>query len=450
MAQDSSDSIDDVNDDVDDNDVDEGTQGALPDAPDGHEDDDSDDDEGSSSAAGKASKSDRSSSGNRWKGLGDRIGDRLRDASKAAAKKDGDSTDDDDDAAKPTSDDEGSNREGEDPEKPKGASEKPAKKDTKPAAPPRYAITDKEGDTFVLEMPEGGKISFQADGKKIELENVDDLIAMAQKGAAFDRVSSTAGQERAKHLARISELEEGEKADEELLLKLVFDELSGDELEELREKLDKYRDPEVRKGVEALDREEKRTVAEKAAAERSRVEAVKEFWQNTDESIKTELADFEYLEEADALEIKQAYHAGFDARFKQLAAAYVKVAPEAGATRAEAIAEAEHDAANELLTPEALRAVMDKLNDRYKTRATKVRGKDTSKDKATADKHNRRIENLRDRSKDPSNRSLRSGGASPASRSVPSRNNEPKTFEGKIGKAFDRLRKAAGADDDDE
>ncbi len=234
-----------------------------------------------------------------------------------------------------------------------------------------------------------------------------------------------------------------------MLLKLVYDELTEEERAELQEKLDKYRDPEVRKGQEALSREERRTAEEKTARERGQSEAVGDFWRQTDAAIKGDLGEFEYLEAEDATEIKSEFHRGFNDRFKELAAAYVQHAPKVGATKEEALAEAERDAAEEMLTNEALRTVMKGLDSKYAKRATKVRGKDERKGTSEAEKHNRRVEGKREQSRDGRNRSLRGGGAAPSAREPGRKGKEPVGFEAKMERAFGRLRAKMDSDDED-
>jgi hypothetical protein len=278
-------------------------------------DSDRDDDRGSSS------KSDRASRGtaNRWGAVRDSMGDTLRKGIKGDATDhtvdDDDDLDDGDDEpededledgedsprGRGTGADADDDEDGDEPkgDKPKKGAE--AEGDDDDDDSPRYEVVDKEsGDAFKLDLPKGAVIRFAGDGKTIEATSFDDVIQLAQKGAAFDRVSSKAGQDIRGLKSTVQEYEQAQEADTDLLLKLVFGEIDEDGLEKLQKELEPYRDPKAREGMKALVEKEQNKKTETQRAEESAADAAREFWSATRSRIDTDLPRFEYLDAEDA------------------------------------------------------------------------------------------------------------------------------------------------------
>lgn len=316
----------------------------------------------------------------------------------------------------------------------------------------RYEVVDAEtGDKFKIDLPKGATIRFPGDGKVVEAKSFDEVIKLAQKGAAFDRVSSTAGQENAKLRRQVGELVESQTADEDLLLKLVFGELEDEELEKLQDELKAYRDPKAREGLKSLAREEERKATEEADGERAAQQAASDFWKSARGLIAGDLNRFEFLDADDSREIETKFYGVYEAEFDRLLPEYEKQAAAQKLTKEDAQAAADRDA-RKLLTEKTLRRVMKDLNSKYEKRATKGRPKGEKSGRREVEQHNKRVETKREQRRDPSRRSLRSGGAAPRDREPGRKGKEPVGFDAKLRRGLSRLRAAgrAGSGGDDE
>jgi hypothetical protein len=416
---------------------------------------------------GTSSRSDRAATGNRWSKVRDAMGDTLRKGIK------GDDTDhqpsDEDDEDLPGDEDEDpedgdedrparGNAKGDDErdrDEPKGGKGKGKGADDDlddDLDEPGYEVVDEEsGDKFTIDLPKGAVIRFPGDGKVVEAKSFDDVIKLAQKGAAFDRVSSTAGQENAKLRKRVGEFEASQDEDTDLLLKLVFGELGEEELETLQKELEPYRDPKAREGMKALVEKEERTKSTKAESEERAAQAATEFWEATRTAVKTDLPRFEYLDEEDAPEIEARFYAAYTSELARLTPEYEKQATRQGLTKEDALAAADRDA-RKVLTEKTLRKCMRDLDAKYQKRAGKGRdGRAESKGKREVEQHNARVDAKRLQRRDPARRSLRSGGAAPRDRDPARRGKEPVGFDAKIRRGLSRLREAgrAGSGDDE-
>lgn len=416
---------------------------------DDHENNDEGGDAGDSSTAER-----ESSSGNRFAGLGSRLSDRM------SATDDDDDDDDDiddedldedsDDATE--GDEDGSDGEGQDTDKPKKGGEQDD--DDEDDSSSRFEIVDAEGSKYELEFPEGATIRFAGDGKTVEAKSIDELVQFAQKGVAFDRVTSQQGQKVATLSSRLTELEEDLTADRELVRALVTGKgLSDEDLAALEAYYAKLEDdPEALEKEEALREKREREAAEKEKPANTG-EGVAAFWGATKEAAAVEVEKFEYLEPDDVPEILSRFNENYLARREELVKEFVRIAPQHGVSPEDAVRQADAAAIDETLNRKTLRRVMRELDSKFAKRADKVRGSRQTRETKEAEGHNRRVEAQRDRARNPANRSLRSGGASLNTRQVTPEKDKPKNFEGRIDKSlsrFARLRRSKQDDDDDD
>lgn len=412
-------------------------------------------DEGSSS-----DRSDRASrpTGNRWNSVRSTVGDTLRKGIKGdAVDHQPDQADADDEDLEDLDDDEDlegredeSDRTDRDDAGDEDAERKGERKegeegegDEELEGGSRYEVVDPaSGDRFKIELPKGGLIRFNADGETVEMKSVDDLIAAAQKGLAFDRVTSRAGQENATLRRIIGEFEEAQEADSDLLIKLVYGEITEEELETLQEELKAYRDPKARAGLKALADKEasgKREAAQSVVAQR---EATEKFWKATVKEATTALPGFEYLDAEDLPEIQTRFYDEYKTELARLTPIYKEQAAAQGQKEDDALLAADRDA-RKILTEQRLRKVMRTLNDKYQRRAGRGRdGKAEARGKRETEQHNRRVDSKLDQRRNQSHRSLRGGGAAPRDRTNGSRQKEPVGFDAKIRRGLARLRQA--------
>jgi hypothetical protein len=433
---------------------------------------DTETDEGERVERGTSSeRSDRSSrsTGNRWSKVRDGMGDQLRkgikgeDTDHQLDPDDEDLDDDlnDDDDLEDGDDDRrarGTARgEDEDPdlddderdrEEPKGGKKVAAADDDldDDEDEPRYEVVDGDtGDKFKIDLPKGAVIRFPGDGRTVEAKSFDDVIKLAQKGAAFDRVSSTAGQENARLKAQVRGYETSQDEDTDLLLKLVFGELGDEEIENLQKELEPYRDPKAREGMKALVEKEERSKLTKVESEERATQAATQFWEETRAAVTADLSRFEYLDAEDAPEIEARFYGTYTSEFARLTPEYEKQAARQGLSKEDAHAAADRDA-RKFLTEKTLRKVMRDLDSKYQKRAGKGRdGKAETKGKREVEQHNARVNAKTLQRRDPARRSLRSGGAAPRDREPSRRGKEPVGFDAKIRRGLSRLREAGRA-----
>lgn len=325
----------------------------------------------------------------------------------------------------------------------------------------RFEIVDAAGSKYELDLPDGATIKFNADGKTVELDSVDKLVQMAQKGEAFDRVTSRIGSQLGTAKGQIKELSEDAEADRELVKAIIRREtgaegaLSDEEFEKLKALFDaEDADPESREAKKALAEKREREKAASEGNEEAHQQASATFWQATREQITESIESYPYLEAEDVAEVEQRFYAEYNSRRAELIEKFTPLAKQHGVTEAQAVAEAERIAIEEKLNRKTLRSVMKSLDSKYAKRAGK--GGDGKREKLEtkeAERHNRQIEARRSSSKDPANRSLRSGGIAVSTREPRREKDEPDSFEGKIENSFARFRKKvsqASRDDDDE
>jgi hypothetical protein len=321
----------------------------------------------------------------------------------------------------------------------------------------RYTIQDAEGNRFEFQLDEGTSVTFEADGKTVSLTSMDDVIALAQKGVAFDRRSSEWGQTESTLKAQLEEKEttlltERQQA-EELLLKALFDRTARDEL---RKALAPFRDPEFRKGQEAIAREAERVEREKTSQTESVEENQKQFWTTVGTHIKGALADFDLLEETDARAIAERFYHGYTEEFN----AALAQAERSGLKGAAAEKDAQKRAFA-YLTDKNVRRAMRSLNEDMKARLVKrgiavPKKADKKPSKADAEKaagkHNAHVKQKLEQRKTSPKR-LEKGADPAAGMRLTNEQKKPQTFTQKMDAAKALLRSAGktkGERDDDE
>jgi len=384
---------------------------------------------------------------NKWEGrpsLSEQFAKDSSQSRKTTPERDaGEDTDEDDDsdedeegeepAAKPNADGEGDEEGDEESESDEGESSET-----------RYTIQDAEGNRFEFQLDEGTSVSFEADGHTVTLTSMEDVIALAQKGVAFDRRSSEWGQQESALSTKVETLEEtltrerGEA--EELLLKALFDRNARDEL---RKALSPFRDPEYRKGQEALAREADRVEREKATTEQGAEQSQQQFWQTVGKHIKGALPEFDLLEETDARSIAERFYAGYTESFT----AALQTAEKAG-LKGEAAEKQAQKQAFAYLTEKNVRRAMRTLNEELKTRLvkrgikvpTKAEKKPTKADAEKAvGKHNAHVKSKLEQRKTSPKRLEK--GADPAQGiRLTSEQKKPKTYAEKMDAAKALLR----------
>lgn len=430
-----------------------------PESPDGTIDDDLKD--GDASADDASSKSDSDKSENRFKGLGNRLSDRL--AAKESDADDEDDDEDEDDPAdgdldeqqddKPKADAKGGDPQATAAAKGGKGEQSDDKNEDEDSDGSRFEIVDAEGSKYDLELPQGATIKFPGDGKTVEAKSIDELVQYAQKGVAFDRVTAKQGQVIGGLRGKLSELEEDSKADQELVKQLILGTISDEDLATLEQHYKKLEDdPDALEAAQALkEKREREQAAEKVTAPDPAQAA--EFWKATDEAITEDVAKFEFLEPDDVPEIRNAFNEAYLTRRTALIETYVKIAPDHGISEAAAVRQADEDAITETLNRKTLNRVMKVLDDKYRKKAEKGSGKRQARDSREAEGHNRQVEAQRDRARNPANRSLRAGGAQVNTREPQREKDKPKGFEGQIDKSlsrFARLRRTVSDNDGDD
>ena len=279
---------------------------------------------------------------------------------------------------------------------------------------------------------------------------------MAQKGEAFDRVTSRIGSQLGTARSQLKELAEDAEADRELVKALVLGTIDDEELKKLEAVFEaEEKDPDARAKAQALAEKRAREAAENAGNAEQHQQASAEFWTKAREAIGESLPSFPYLDAEDQAEIESRYYQEYEGRRTELIEKFVAIAADHGVTEAEAVREAEHRAIAEKLNGKTLRSVMKALNDKYASRAGKGGdGKREKRETKDAERHNRSIEARRSSSRNPANRSLRSGGSQVNTREPRREKEQPASFEGKIDRSLSRFRRlatsAARDDDDDE
>lgn len=313
--------------------------------------------------------------------------------------------------------------EGGEPDPEEGEEGEPAKPE-----PSRFEMvqaTDEEEESVEdFDLPEGAKIRFKADRKQVEVESMDDLVAMAQKGVAFDRMGSEWGQERQHLTERLSSATEQVETmqgrlehAEQILMKALFDDEARAKMAEAAED---FRNPEVVEGRRAKARLAEKEKEDEARREREAAEASEEFWgevrQGFDEIL--EEGGLEYLRPEDRDLVVNGVYGVYQSFLEGTKNELVQ---EHGLDEQEATERAARVAMQWLAEEEAetLRAVAEQLNEVYRSRLgpngdgsrATPEGTRESDPKRDPDQHNKRTDQkLSGRKKS----TLRGVGATPS------------------------------------
>ena len=305
---------------------------------------------------------------------------------------------------------------------------------------PRYTIKGADGKTFAFELEKGASIQFKGDGRDIEVKSVDELVQLAQKGAAFDRKTSEQGKTIAELTTARDEtrqlLSQVRKTAEQTLMAALFD---REARQKLRAALKPYRDPQVRQAAEVLEREAEQQKETQRSEEQIAEGKRQEFWQGVGAEIRTQLEHFEHLTNDDALEIATRFHAGYsrayDAKFAELTK---------GGTPEEQANRLANEAAVAELSDRNLRRVMRGLNAELAEERRGRKGKaartptDPTAARQAAEAHNPTTHRkLEQRGRTPR---LQGGGGAPGGTSRSQAPAKPRTFAQRMDSAIGMLR----------
>ncbi len=221
-----------------------------------------------------------------------------------------------------------------------------------------------------VKWPEGAKMRFTVDGRPVTVKSPDHLVAMAQRGALADRHEARATRAERTVDTLSERIREVNQKSQDILLAAIFgtEDRSAEEITDaLKEILEPYRNPEFRKGQEALREKAAAEEQDEAAEAEQAQERTAAIWSHADAVFEDSLTEFPYLEASDAVAAKSVLHQ----RYVQAHAQATRdLAPEAKARRWTArqyAAEVEAIASQEL-TEENLKAVMQDLNHTYERR----------------------------------------------------------------------------------
>ena len=263
-------------------------------------------------------------------------------------------------------------------EKPKDEKADETEKSEDAAKGARFQLIGADGKPVPdgVRWPEGAKMRFTVDGRPVTVKSPDHLVAMAQRGALADRHEARATRAEKSVDALTARVAKVNQTSQDVLLAALFgtEERSAEEIREALEKeLEPYRNPEFRRGQDALREKEEAEEQDEAAEAEQAQERTAAIWADADSIFEDSLGEFPYLEAGDAAAAKSVLHARYVQAHRQ---AVQDLAPEAKARRWTArqyAAEVEAVASQEL-SIENLKAVMQDLNHTYERR---LKGKAT-------------------------------------------------------------------------
>lgn len=282
---------------------------------------------------------------------------------------------DEDDEQHPKADAKGTEKTGEatddEQDKPKDGEAKSAEQDDG-AKGTRFQLIGADGKPVAdgVQWPEGAKMRFTVDGRPVTVKSPDHLVAMAQRGALADRHEARAAR-LTKDVDSLSErVAKVNQVSQDVLLAALFgtEDRSADEIREaLATELEPYRNPEFRKGQEALRERAEAEKADETATEEQAQERTAAIWSDADAVFEESLTDFPYLEASDVASAKSVLHQRYVRAHQQ---AVRDLAPDAKAQRwtARQYAAAVEEIASQELSIENLKAVMQDLNHTYERR----------------------------------------------------------------------------------
>ena len=312
----------------------------------------------------------------------------------------------------------------------------------------RYSVVAKDGDEFEFEaLPKGAKIVFKVDGRKVEAKSIDDLVTMAQQGAAVRSIEATYQSKLATSSKTIKALSARLTAADKAFQEIVSDD---EKLEEYRARVKKLQDPEYREGLDA-----KRKLAEKEAQEAEDGDAVlqqttNEFWEEARAQFDSKLEQFPSLDEEDYPDVVRSFWGNFTAHRDELVRDALAEAGTEELTK-EQLEEIDGDAIA-WLTEDNFEAAMRSLHEKFERRSGRTGGGNGRRraatqeeaDAAEAERHNKHVD---DKLRQRDTRTLKGKGAPPGRGGE--REERPKSWAGhmaSIHEEFDKAKKPAVAD----
>lgn len=271
------------------------------------------------------------------------------------------------------------------PAKPDAPKEgEPDKAGAEPKGASRFQLVGADGADAKLELPEGAKITFKADGRPVSVSSVDDLVQLAQKGVHADRKLS----EQGRTAAAFRQHAEAQIAQAETLLRKVI--TDPEAFRKVEEYFDKLEDPDYRQKAEDSARLARIEAEQNQASDAAWEETIEALDAKVEETIDTLLEgdEFPHLVAEDADDVGSAFEAGFLQHQEDLVAEYRRLAPQYNVDPDAAEAQARQDAL-QWLTEANLKATLKQFNDRYARRG--AGGQRGGQDPArAAEEHNRR------------------------------------------------------------
>jgi hypothetical protein len=280
-----------------------------------------------------------------------------------------------------------------------------------------------------LEWEEGTKVRFRADGRDVEVSDMDELIELAQKGAFMGRRNREIAEMERSFESREQGYHEKLQQAEKLLDQVLFDDEAYQRVKDVAEK---FRDPEYREGVEAKQKLRESEEAKTVQGAEALREYSRQVGEGASQFFDENVGEYEYLQSDDRSGVLVEFFGGFQATRGRLHQQYSEQAKAEGKDPA-AYRDHAEQAALGYLTQENLAAVMETHDRRYRDRL----GSKTPTPEQEAEQHNRHVDEKLEQKR--TRKSVRSGGAppEPAPRSV----ERPTTWDGH----WDRIREELGA-----
>lgn len=234
-------------------------------------------------------------------------------------------------------------------------------------APAPLTFVGKDGKPVPFQWPEGAVIRFKGSGQQQVVDTPAKALELMQKGADYGRATARLGEERAQAQTALKAAQE---ASQKMLLAVLFGdgEQSAEEVREaLQPTLEKFLDPEYRKGQDAMAREAARQQAERSQGEQDVTEYTQSVYSDAEDYIGGRLDRYEFLEASDTPIVQRAMHAEYEAQFN---AKLQELLPDLRANRLapEEVQELAEQHARAVFNTATLDALMDRLNGEYKRR----------------------------------------------------------------------------------
>lgn len=297
----------------------------------------------------------------------------------------------------------------------------------------RFELVAEDEDAEVgMEWPEDVALRFKADDEVHEVDDPEELVELAQKGVNYGRRSRDLAQKERQVEQVVEQHREALQTAEDLLIQAVFDE---DAREEMAEKLEPYRDPEVREAKRDAARWREH---EERSEEQGQEEAAEEFWSEVESEVEGNLEEFEYLDDGDTSIVMQQWYGMYESALEELQP-QARQAVEQGDLEEDEAARWLHDQASTVLTEENLLAVMETLDQHY---ADKVQPRQQAEEETSEDgdadvvdleeRKRERDEYIESKKEDEAEKAAVTGGGGssiPSGGGSGSEDSEPETFD---------------------